>query len=161
MIEVGKPWEQQVPEEFPPYPEDGSSFVPLDWSPDGTRVAGHLFTAAGLRQGVATLELDSGTYEKLTNFGWLPNWMADSEHILFMTEGVPSADGRQGYLLDSRIFAVNRVTKDYVEVLSRPGLSVEMPALSPDNRTLYFVQTSFESDIWLMSFAARPPGAGR
>jgi hypothetical protein len=150
LIDVGTPWEEQVPEELPPYPEAGNSFVPLDWSPDGLRVAGHLFTASGHRRGVAVFELASGTYEKLTYFGWFPTWMSDSEHLLFMVQDLPSPEGRQGYLLDHKIFAVSRITKEYVEVLSRPGLSVEMPALTPDDRTLYFVQTSFESDIWLI-----------
>jgi serine/threonine protein kinase/pimeloyl-ACP methyl ester carboxylesterase len=150
LIDVGTSWAEQVPEELPPYPEAGNSFIPVDWSPDGSRVSGHLFTASGDRRGVVVVELATGTYEKLTDFGWFPTWMADSEHLLFMVQDIPSPEGGQGYLLDHRIFVVNRITKEYVEVLSRPGLSVEMPALTPDNRTLYFVQTSFESDIWLM-----------
>jgi hypothetical protein len=36
--------------------------------------------------------------------------------------------------------------------LSRPGKSVTQPALSSDDRTLYFVENTFESDIWLISF---------
>ena len=105
-----------------------------------------------MRRGIATLELASGNYEKLTDFGWFPTWMADSEHVIFMAQNVPSPEGRQGYLQDHKLFVVNRSTKEHGEVLTRSGKSVEMPALSSDNRTLYFVETSFESDIWLISF---------
>ena len=70
-----------------------------------------------------------------------------------MSESVaPSPDGRLGYLQDLKLFAVNRSTTDFREILAHPGKSVTQPALSSDNRTIYYVETTFESDIWLISF---------
>jgi Tol biopolymer transport system component len=152
VIRVDEPFAEQTPEEFPPYPEPGSSFVPLDWSPDGTRVAGHLFTDAGLRAGVAALDVATGRYEKLTDFGWFPRWMADGEHVVFMAEEPPPPGELPGYLQDLALFAVNRTTKEVTEILARPGKSTTQPALSSENSTLYFVEVTYESDIWLISF---------
>ncbi len=151
LLDVAKPFAEQTPEELPPFSIAEDTFMPLAWSPDGRYIAGHIFTAAGLRAGIATVELATGRWELVTNFGWFPAWMKDSRRIVFMAEKGLQGDG-QRYLRDFALFVVDRSTGKYREVLSVDGASTEMPALSKDDRTLYFVSTRFESDIWMLSF---------
>ncbi|HXV61991.1 MAG TPA: alpha/beta fold hydrolase [Vicinamibacteria bacterium] len=150
IVDVDKDWDEQEPQELPPYSERGNKFVPMDWSPDGERIAGHIFTGAGLRAGIATWELATGEYEKLTDFGWFPVWAADGRHLLFMGQSPSTVERR--YLQDHKIFVVDRISREHREMLSLPAGSAEMPALSKDNRTLYYVMTATESDVWLISF---------
>lgn len=63
---------------------------------------------------------------------------------------------QSSYDLDSKIFVVDRVTKELREVLALPGESAMAPALTADGTRLYFVRSGFESDIWMLS----PTGPG-
>ena len=51
----------------------------------------------------------------------------------------------------SEIHAVGFVSKETRLVLSASPDALLMPALSPDNRTLYYVAAHTEADLWLIT----------
>jgi Tol biopolymer transport system component len=119
-------------------------------------VAGYLQTSAGVRAGIVVHFLEMGRYEKLTDFGLFPYWMGDSRRLVFQGSGPDRSRQPTNADLDSKIFVVDRVTKELREVLALPGESAMAPALTADGTRLYFVRSRVESDIWMLS--TTPPG---
>ena len=153
------PWSEQEIRELPSYPSETEVFVPFDWSPDGTMVAGYLQTTAGVRAGIVVHFLETGRYEKLADFGLVPYWMGDSRRLVFQGLGPDRSRQPTNIDLDFKIFVVDRVTKEVREVLALPGESAMAPALTADGTRLYFVRSGVESDIWMLS--ATGPGDSR
>jgi Tol biopolymer transport system component len=163
IIDPETAWSAQTPELLPPYPSQRSEFVPLDWSPDGETLVGYLQSRSGVRSGIATYSLSTRGFEEILDFGMSPVWLPDSRRILFQARGPDRARGPIDYEPDFKLFVVDRVTKDFQEVLELPGASIDSPALSPDGRKLVFVRTSVDSDIWMLTALPEDnpsPGAG-
>jgi Tol biopolymer transport system component/serine/threonine protein kinase len=163
IIDPDVPWSEQTPEILPPYPSERSEFVPMDWSPDGETLVGYLQSKSGVRSGLATYSLSTRGFEEILNFGVFPVWLPDGRRILFQALGPGRARDPAHYEPDFKLFVVDRVTKEFREVLAIPGASIDTPALSPDGRTLVFVRVSVDSDIWMLSAVpeeGRTGGAG-
>jgi hypothetical protein len=117
-----------------------TSRTSLDWSPDGTRVAGWANRAAG---GVVVYSVASRSYEEVAPSGFGPVLLPDGRRLLY---GV----GRNLMLVD----AGTKVTK---QVFSLPREYFGALELSPDAREIYAVITNAQSDIVL----AKLTGGGR
>jgi Tol biopolymer transport system component/serine/threonine protein kinase len=143
-------WDAQTPEVLPAMGAGRGTLVTMgSWSPDGRHIAGVESPGpAGLRRGVLVYHLDSRTYEKLTDFGVNGRWLADSRRLVFESD-----DGKL-CLVDSR-------TRAWYELLSAQGEEIVQPALSSDNRWLYFRRKTTESDIWLATFQQAPVSRDR
>jgi dipeptidyl aminopeptidase/acylaminoacyl peptidase len=109
----------------PPHP-----FTPVDWSPDGTQIAG---TAAG---NLWLYVVASRTYEPLVP-GTAPAWLATSRRLLFASEG--------------RLMMLDLPSRYTREILALPDLHLDSPVLSPDDRHLYFNQNATEANLWLLT----------
>jgi Tol biopolymer transport system component/serine/threonine protein kinase len=151
IIDPELPWSEQTPELLPPYPSERREFVPLDWSPDGETIVGYLQSKSGVRSGIATYSLATRGFEEILDFGSAPVWLPDSRRILFQGLGPGRARDPAHYEPDFKLFVVDRITKEFREVLALPGASIDSPALSPDGRRLVFVRVSVDSDIWMLS----------
>ena len=160
LIDPDVAWSEQTPELLPPYPSERSEFVPLDWSPDSQTIVGYLQSKSGLRSGIATYSLSTRGYEEILDFGMFPVWLPDSRRILFQALGPGRARDPAHYEPDFKLFVVDRVTKEFREVLAIRGASIDTPALSPDGRTLVFVRVSVDSDLWMLSALAENARAG-
>ena len=88
--------------------------------------------------GVLIYDLASGSYERLTDFGQWPVWLADSRHLLFVS------GGRTFYLIDSE-------SKEVREVFSSVRDVVGPPRVTRDGRVVVFSRRVTEGDIWLVS----------
>jgi Tol biopolymer transport system component len=137
VIETGKPWEQQTPQQLPPPPNGSDTFWVWSWSPDGRRLAGWLGDRVSGANYIHTYDFTTQRYEQLTTFGDNPVWLHDNRRLLFHAGG--------------RFYIVDTVTKRNYEVLSSPPHEVYYACLTPDDRTLYFTLTRTEADIWLLS----------
>jgi Tol biopolymer transport system component len=123
---------------FPP----DVDFRPYAWSPDGRFVAGAVRYAS--RDELRLLDLQDRTHRTLARDGASPAWLPDGRRLLFSTLTHLS-------VLDVRSGAIEQIMP-----LPRPydqwGRSL---ALSADGRTLIYLQSQSEGDIWLMTLRER------
>ncbi len=137
VIDLSLPFERRRPQPLPNAERDGQNFTPISWSPDGRWLAGEVQTRSA-RLGLALYSFETARYEKLQDSGMLPIWLRD---------------GRLLYLDGGKLFLLDPATRRGSEVLAPPANTnsiFKMVAVSPDNRTLFFVRASDEGDIKLL-----------
>jgi Tol biopolymer transport system component len=103
------------------------------WSPDGQYLAG---SENYLDTGIIVHDLDSDTYEKLTDFGHWPVFLPDSRRILFVT------DGHAFHIVDVRTGDVRRIYESRWDVIGPPRLT-------GDARWMLFTRRVTEGDVWI------------
>ena len=143
--EPGSPTQRTLPD-FDPA---GSTFVPVDWSPDGRLVAGMLRTPADERSGITLFDLEQGAYVELTDFGQLPEWTADGRALIFQGR-LPQASVHREYPRDEGLLLVDIATRQTRELLKRPGATLMYPSVSPDGHWVFFVEATTRADIWML-----------
>jgi serine/threonine protein kinase/dipeptidyl aminopeptidase/acylaminoacyl peptidase len=156
LFEPDKPWTAQTPEILPPISTDEPRFAAWSWSPDGMQLAGQHYLRnpeeisapdaasrerriGGGAGGIVVYALSSGSYTRLTDYGQFPVWLRDSRRLLF-------SSGGKLYLIDS-------VTRRVREILSVAGETLSAPAVTQDNRWIYFQRGTSEADIWMATLA--------
>ena len=135
IFDPNRPWKQQSPETLAPFDPATARFLVNDWSPDGRQLVGAAETPGG---GVVTYSLESHQYERLTDFGEWPIWLADSRRVLFV------ANGKNFYVVDSSSKQVHKVFSVSRDIIGPPQLT-------RDKKTAYFSRRVTESDIWLLT----------
>ena len=134
IIDTETAWDAQTPVELPRPdwldPKRGR-FVVSGWSPNGRWLAGNS-TSPG---GVFRYDLETRTYERLSNFGQRPAWLADSRRLVFHADG--------------KIYLLDAVTKASQELVVLDGESLSSARLPRDNRSLFFASSRSEGDIWM------------
>jgi Tol biopolymer transport system component len=134
VFDPRKPPREQSPETLPGFEHGGDSFWPCSWSPDGNWLAGYLMNPG---VGIWIYSLESRELITLTDFGAHPVWLSDSQRLLFHDEG--------------KLYIVDRASKEPKVLFAHPQGELLYPALSRDNRTIYFALSSLEADIWLLT----------
>jgi Tol biopolymer transport system component len=152
LFDPRRPWEDQKPEQLPA-PEPGVDFVPAEFSPDGSRLAGHLQSASGAWGGIAVLDLASGAYRRVSEFGLSPSWLPDGRRLLFQDQDPDPMERQVSFREDHKLFVVEVETGAYREILAVPDVSLGSPSLAPDGATLYFQMVTTEADVWLLEWA--------
>ena len=135
ILDLGKTWEAQTPEQLPPPPKPGELFVVWDWSPDGKKLCGRFEGPNGT--GLGYFSFETGRYEKVSDIHALPSWLPDSRRLVFANEG-------KAYIAD---IAMKKVR----ELLVRPLEEIRSVGVSRDGRLLYYTLQTSESDIWLLN----------
>ena len=130
------PWTEQEPRFLPP-PDPGVApqFTVNDWSPDGARLAGMVGVSD---DGIFVYALESGSYERLTDFGHWPVWLPDSRRLLFVTGGAAY------HVIDAETKEVQLLHSERWDVLGPPQLTA-------DGREVVYTRRTTEGDIWLAS----------
>lgn len=85
--------------------------------------------------GIIVYSLASQAYTRLTDFGHYPAWLNDSRRLLFSSE-------RKLYLVDSESRRIR-------ELMSITDEDPSAPAVTGDNRWVYFHRHRNEADIWM------------
>ena len=122
---------------------DSDGMRPFSWSPDGRWVAGA--SRYGLRNELVVLDLQTRAYRVLARDAASPVWLPDSRRLLFAGSNslvlvdVPSGNERRVMPLDRQLDAWGRTL-----------------ALSKDGRTLVYLQSQTEGDIWMMKLEDKP-----
>jgi Tol biopolymer transport system component/serine/threonine protein kinase len=141
VIHPDKAWSDQRFTYLAALGDASLSFEGWSWSPDGKRLAGIKHLPNGVHSGIAIYDLESKTYDWLTDFGDWPIWLNDNRRLLFVSQGT--------------LFLFDTQTRKYEQVLVVTDQDVDIgsPALSRDNRTLFYTYVAAEADIWLMNIA--------
>jgi Tol biopolymer transport system component len=138
IIEADKSWEEQTPKALPPFEDVAECSGVYSWSPDGEYLASEYC--------FALFSFESETYVRPADFGANPRWLSDSRRVL-----ISATDD------SSPIFLFDIESERYHEVLSSEILSIApdivrpWPAISPDDRTIYFGRRRREADIWMLT----------
>ena len=136
VFDPNRNWSEQTPEVLPLLEDGGPQMVVTSWSPDGTMLTGQ---AGFPGVGVMVYSFDSGSYERLTDFGEWPVWLPDSRRLVFVYEG-------------KKFFVVDSETKETQEIYSVPRDVIGPPRISGDGTQLVFSRRVTEADIWLLTF---------
>jgi Tol biopolymer transport system component len=139
VVDANRAAADQTPEILPAPGEPRSRFIPISWSPDGTRLAGQLGFSDRGGAGIVLYSFASKAYERLTDFGEWPAWLADSRRILFVNRG------REFWVLDTRTKQTKKIYATVWDVLGPPRIT-------RDARAVYFSRRVNEADIYLLSF---------
>jgi Tol biopolymer transport system component/tRNA A-37 threonylcarbamoyl transferase component Bud32 len=138
IINPDKSWSEQKLIYLSALSDATISFEGWSWSVDGKKLAGIRHLPNGLHSGIGIYDLQSKTYEWLTDFGDWPIWLDDNRRLLFVS---------QGSLL---LYDTQSRKYQKVFVVTDQDVDIGSPALSRDNRTIYFTYVAAEADIWLM-----------
>jgi Tol biopolymer transport system component len=144
LIEFDKSPDEQRPVRVPVEIEPGGWFGVADWSHDGQLLLGHMRRADGTSKGIGVYSLAGGSFEQVSEIGFLPRWLSDGRRILFWHEG--------------RLYLVDRRSRTPHEVLAPSSVHGAMEQnfdISPDNRRIYFSLMASEADIWLLEWAEK------
>jgi Tol biopolymer transport system component len=137
LLDLTRGWREQEPEPLPPVPGFAGYLSPYDWSADGDRLIGVLVGEERGESGIATFSFSTRAYERITNFGEYPGWLKDGRRFVFAHEN-------RVYLGDAR-------SKKTRELFAPPLHAIQNPAVSPDNRAIYFRFLQVEADVWLLA----------
>ena len=137
VIDATRPGAEQVPQALGGEQPEG--FLPWDWSPDGTMLAGWLpLRLKQQERGIVLYSFAKQRYEQLNRTGFYPTWLNDSRRLLF----------REG----NELFLLNRQTGQTKKIYSvNPPNQLSHCLISRDNQRLYFTSVSAEADIWLLT----------
>ena len=118
--------------------EASLSFEGWSWSPDSKKLAGIRHLPNGVHSGIGIYDLDSRKYDWLTDFGDWPIWLNDNRRLLFVSQG--------------SLFVFDTLMRKYHQVFTVTDQDVDIgsPAVTRDNRTIYYTHVATEADIWLM-----------
>lgn len=143
IINPDKAWSDQKFVYLSPLSDASLSFEGWSWSADGKKLAGIRHLPNGVHSGIGIYDLDAKTYDWLTDFGDWPIWLNDNRQLLFVSQGTI-------YLFDTHSRKYHQVF-----VVTDQDVDIGSPALSRDNRSLYFTYVAAEADIWLMDLAGK------
>ena len=143
IIHPDKVWSDQKFVYLPALSDASLSFEGWSWSSDGKKLAGIKHLPNGVHSGIGIYDLETKTYDWLTDFGDWPIWLNDNRQLLFVSQGT--------------IYIYDTQSRKYREifVVTNQDVDIGSPALSRDNRTLYFTEVTAEADIWLIDLATR------
>jgi Tol biopolymer transport system component len=142
VMQPDKAWGDQQFNYLSAMSDASLSFEGWSWSRDGKKLAGIKHLPNGVHSGIGIYYLESKTYDWLTDFGDWPIWLNDNRRLLFVSQG--------------KLFLFDTQTRKHQQVLVVTDQDVDIgsPAISHDNRTIYFTYVAAEADIWLMNVAA-------
>jgi len=130
---------EQKPEALPPPGAELGSFIPNDWSPDGSRLAGMKQFSDRVGFGIAIYTFATRAYERLTDYGEWPSWFGGNDRLLFV------AKGREFWVYDLRTRQARKVYLTTWDVLGPPRLT-------RDGRSVFFSRRVTQGDIYLLTF---------
>ncbi|CAN5859012.1 hypothetical protein BH20ACI4_BH20ACI4_13130 [soil metagenome] len=143
FLDLSKTWEQQTPVPLQPMPNYKGSYQVRDWSNDGKKLLLLMFgDDSDQEQGIVVYDFETKTYEKMTDSGSYPVWLADSRHFMFDNQ--------------YSLIVFDTQTKQSKEIYKIPSYQLQHADLSPDNRLIYFRYLQVDADVWMMDTSQSP-----
>ncbi|MGB5816784.1 MAG: protein kinase [Thermoanaerobaculia bacterium] len=150
IFDPNKSWSEEPPTQLVGFGDEEGKFLAGPWSPDGRRLAGFCWRKDVKTGGFCLYSFDTGDYEELRRDGWPPKWLNDGRRLMFRGQ-----DESTIFLLDTETGEIREVMSSD-SLLIAPDLIGKLPALSPDNRSIYIERQHQEADIWLLAFDQQP-----
>jgi len=122
---------------LPSVGETGTTLYAWSWSRDGKMLAGEGGSADGSTVSVYVLFLESGVFREVAKPAVSPIWLSDNRRIIYSW-------GWELHLADHETLKTH-------EILSLAPDKVGVFVVSRDDRWIYFVRSSSESDLWLLT----------
>jgi Tol biopolymer transport system component len=131
-------WKDQVPTAISRFVEPDIRFWEDSWSPDGQHLAGETKRTDGTPAGLFTYSFATRRYARLYDSASAagPLWLNDGRRLVFQ-------DKSKLFLIDSQTHATR-------ELMSVAPDTMDLWAVTRDNRTIYLVRHVEQADIWLM-----------
>jgi Tol biopolymer transport system component len=152
LFSLGQPLGSEKPQPLPRFDDAGNAFAVNSWSPDGHALAGDITRPDGSSMpGVVLYWIDSGKYQRLTNFGEAPRWLSDSRRLLF-----GDASSGKIHLIDSRTGESVALSDELFPHAGQrggsrvPGSARAKFSVSRDDKTIFVVRDHTEADIWML-----------
>lgn len=150
LFTLGQPLGQEKAQTLPRFDDAGKTFTVNSWSPDGRALAGDIARPDGSPMpGIVLYWIDSGKYQRLTNFGEAPRWLSDSRRLLF-----GDASTGKVYLIDSRTGESVALSDELFPHAGQsggsrvPGSARAKFSVSRDDKTIFVVRDHTGADIW-------------
>jgi Tol biopolymer transport system component len=113
----------------------------MDWSRDGTQLAGYVAGESGRPAGIAVYDLAAKKARLVaSDETWCAKWLDDNRRLIYFTR-----NGTELVVLDTATGARTRVD---VQLPARA--SDDVFALGPKGRTIYYGAVRAEADIWIV-----------
>ncbi|MGB8507727.1 MAG: protein kinase [Pyrinomonadaceae bacterium] len=143
VLNLTKGWQEQSPEQLPPIPNYRGYFSPSDWSSDGDQLIGTFINEERNDErneaGIGAYSFPSNRYQKLTDFGGYPSWLKDRRRFIFIEK--------------STIYLGDTGRNKAQPIFSPSSYAIQHPAISTDNRTIFFRFLQVEADVWLLNLS--------
>jgi serine/threonine protein kinase len=137
IIDLSKPFKEQVPFETPSFKDLEDFFIAWDWSPDGKYLAGTRGGSKRAERGIYIYSLETQKYEKISEIDGRAIWLNDNRRLLFTNEDT--------------LYIVDRQTQKAKALLSFAPNTLSAPSITKDNRSIYLAVALADSDIWLLT----------
>ena len=141
ILDLSKTWQEQKPVPLPPLPDYQGSYPVRDWSDDGDKLLLLTYQNPDDEQGTFVYSLKTGTYEKMTDSGSYPVWLADSRHFMF--------DKQYSLVI------CDTLTKQTREIYKIPTYALQHADISTDNSLIYFRYLQVDADVWLLDLSQK------
>ncbi len=140
-----RPFQMALPSgEISPVPGatiDGEGWLPTSWSRDGARIAGPITSASGAPAGVAVYDLATKTTSKLSDDpSYCVLMLSDNRRVIYFTNG-----GWQLVAVD-----IASKTRTVIPLHLPAPSTIDMFAISPDSRHIYYGGVRAEADVWIL-----------
>ena len=119
--------------------------IPVDWSPDGRRLAGPMMSRAGTINAVGVYEFGedgrgSVTLRHASGDGYRVAWLGDSRRMLILDRS-------------DRLHLLDAETGRLQTIFQNPAWRFwgNVPALAPDGRSIYLGALEEQSDVWMIA----------
>jgi TolB protein len=127
-----------------------NTFVPSNFSPDGTLIAGHNQGAGGDEPGgIWVYDVAAGRYEQVTETGSYPSWLPDGRHLLYTREAADTLN-----LVDRVTHQVRELSIDLRGTFDGFSMTV-----TQDGSAVYIAERELEADLWMLDLGGPPAGA--
>jgi len=136
IIDLKVPIDERKPQPLVSARGSDTVFSVNSVSPDGRFLAGYWVTSNDeVIPRVLVYSLQSKTYRTVADSGFAGPWLSDSRRLFYYRNG--------------RVYLVDTQTKKSHQILAPPeGEGIGDLRISRDNRMLYYVSGSSDSDIW-------------
>ena len=145
FIDPDLPSDEQEPEPMPAWDGKDGTFGVAAWSRDSRFLAGAFFSQSDVPnryEGFGIYSLETGEYEKILERDDFQTidlqavWLADGRRMIFTSQ--------------SRVYLLDRETREYREIFDAGRDGVRVVWLSADDHILYWMRFTGEGDIWML-----------
>jgi Tol biopolymer transport system component len=136
IMDLTKPWAEQILQKLPAPSDLVGSFTVRDWSKDGKKLLISFFEDDGDERGIGVYSFETNSYEKITEEGEYPIWLNDNRRFT--------------YNKDEKIFLADTQTRKISLLYSPPSYQIQQPNISPDNKMIFYRYLQIDSDVWLI-----------